>query len=343
MEQAPSRDHGIAALLVLLDLIKDFPFVTGTDRSVALSAILTPLCRHAVRSAPLFGFSAPTMATGKTLLADLVALISTGRRAAVMSHSVDLAEERKRLLAVLIEGDPVIVIDNISETWGSDVMCAILTSATYKDRLLGASKVVSVPTCTTWLSTGNNMTFRGDLSTRVLLSRLDARCEQPDARMFDRDLLEWVPEHRGALVTAGLTVLRAYITAGRPKVGLQPFGRFEQWSNLVRSSLVWLGQADPCKSRERIERADPMREALAAVLLAWRLRFGDEAQTAHKAAVVGGDDLRAAFMQVAGEKGAINMRRLGSWLSRHEDRIVDGLRFERFGERQGVALWRVAN
>ena len=214
IEKTPSRLQGEAALDVILGLIKDFPFPSETDRSVALSAILTPLCRHAMRSTPLFAVSAPTMGTGKTLLADLVSLIATGRRAAVMSHGADATEERKRLLAVLIEGDPIIVIDNIAEPFGSDAMCAILTAATYKDRLLGANKIVTVPTCVTWLATGNNLMFRGDLGTRVLIARLDAGCERPEERIFERDLLAWVPEHRGRLATAALTVLRGYITAG---------------------------------------------------------------------------------------------------------------------------------
>ena len=42
---------------------------------------------------------------------------------------------------------------------------------------------------------------------------------------------------------------------------------------------------------------------------------------------------------VAGEKGAINPRTLGSWIGRHEGRIVDGLRFARFGKRQRAVIW----
>lgn len=44
---------------------------------------------------------------------------------------------------------------------------------------------------------------------------------------------------------------------------------------------------------------------------------------------------------VAGDSGAINSKRLGRWLSSHQDRIVGGLRIVRTRMRTGVQLWRV--
>lgn len=55
---------------------------------------------------------------------------------------------------------------------------------------------------------------------------------------------------------AGLTILKAYHHAGRPEQKIRPFGRFEEWSNLVRSAIVWLELPDPCESRKGIEESD---------------------------------------------------------------------------------------
>ena len=44
---------------------------------------------------------------------------------------------------------------------------------------------------------------------------------------------------------------------------------------------------------------------------------------------------------IAGEKDAINGRRLGNFIARHEGRFERGLRFERGEERRLGALWRV--
>ena len=52
-------------------------------------------------------------------------------------------------------------------------------------------------------------------------------------------------------------------------------------------------------------------------------------------------ELREALIAVAGERGAINNRRLGKWLAEIAGRIVDDSRFEQCGQRQGVALWQL--
>lgn len=81
-----------------------------------------------------------------------------------------------------------------------------------------------------------------------------------------------MPENRAKLVVAGLTVLRAYHVAGRPDQGLPVFGRFEEWSDWVRSSLVWLGMANPCITRKRAEEVDPVPQRTAPVADGARVR-----------------------------------------------------------------------
>ena len=60
--------------------------MSDADRSVALSAILTALDRHAMVTAPLHGFTSPTAGTGKSLLVDLAAMLATGRLTPVISQ-----------------------------------------------------------------------------------------------------------------------------------------------------------------------------------------------------------------------------------------------------------------
>jgi putative DNA primase/helicase len=94
----PTRMEAKKALRILKEVVKDFPFVAEVDVSVWISALLTTFARLGLRSVPLFGFTATVMATGKSLLADLISIIATGRRTSVMSHVQDHNEERKRLL-----------------------------------------------------------------------------------------------------------------------------------------------------------------------------------------------------------------------------------------------------
>ena len=117
----------------------------------------------------------------------------------------------------------------------------------------------------------DNLTIAGDMTTRTLISRLDAGMEQPETRRFVVDLKVEVPRRRPEIVAAGLTILRAFIAASRPGLNdLEPFGRFEDWSNLVRGALVWLGEPDPCSTRSFIAEHDSVRADLGALVAAWR-------------------------------------------------------------------------
>jgi hypothetical protein len=290
------------------------------------------------------------MGSGKSLLADVVALITTGCRASVMPPTDDANEEKKRLLAVLMEADPVVCIDNVEKPFSSDALCAVLTQETYKDRVLGMSSMVTTPTNCTWLVTGNNLQIVGDLTTRVLRCNLDPRVERPQERRFDVNLHQWIPENRRRIVQAGLTILRAYHVSGRPMPdNVAPFGRFEEWSAWVRGALLWLGEADPVEAQRELEATDPVREALRSVLAAWHKCFESSPVTVKQVIEYSPDGrqqdwselqdaLRAAIP--SGQYG-LNTRKVGSWLSKHARRLQDGLRFEQVGKRQGAVLWCV--
>ena len=62
-------------------------------------------------------------------------------------------EAKKTALAVLMEGDPVVLIDNVERPLEGDWLCSMLTSELYKQRMLGRTEMVSVPTRTLILAT----------------------------------------------------------------------------------------------------------------------------------------------------------------------------------------------
>lgn len=343
----PSKDDAVEALGVFKNLLSGFPFVSDSDRAAAISGILTALVRKSIKSAPLHAFRAPKMRSGKTLLADCVALVATGRPCAVMSQNVNNPdEEKKRLLAVLLAGDPVICYDNVERPFGGAAICQALTQQQICDRLLGVSRMATVPTAATFLATGNNLIFEADITSRVVPCDLDPRTEHPEERVFDVDLYDHIPAHRGEIVRAGLTILRAYHLAERPAQDLPNWGGFEEWSGWVRSPIVWLGMEDPAKGRARLEELDPVRRTLIALLTAWYEAFQARILTANevvKAAMEPHHEgLRGVLNDVAANpRGEINVRRLGNLLLANENRIEGGLRVERMGSRSGVALWRV--
>ena len=82
------------ALRVLQEPFDNFPFEAPHHLSAALAAILSLLARYAVESVPLFAIRATTPGTGKTLLADIISIIATGRIAAKMVQSREEEEEK---------------------------------------------------------------------------------------------------------------------------------------------------------------------------------------------------------------------------------------------------------
>ena len=342
----PTREEARSALAVLKVPFQDFPFVKNAkcespSLSVMLSAVLTALVRRTLHSAPIHGTSAPTMGTGKTLAQDTVSLIATGRLTTAMSQGGNEEEDEKRLFSVLLQGDQILLIDNVKRPIEGDALCTILTQSTWQCRVLGESRKVEVPTNVLMLASGNNLTFKGDMITRALLCKMDAGMEKPEIRRFDVDLKTEIPKRRPELVTAGLTALRAFVVAGRPGLReLEPFGRFEDWSNLVRGALVGLGEADPCKTRAYIAVDDPERSDLGQLLAAVVDNIEGWWTAKQLVEVEASDGILAEAIEQVGS--AYNPRKLGNYLRTKEGRIVNGLKLESCDDKsQKIKKYRV--
>jgi putative DNA primase/helicase len=345
----PGSEDVNQALRDLLEPLVDFPFVTCSDKAVVLAAILTVLARPAIAGpCPMFAFRATAPGSGKSLLADIVALITTGRPAARMSPPRDSEESRKRILAIALEGSPIVLIDNVEGSIGSETMAAALTSESWTDRVLGISKNVTVPLRAVWICTGNNVGFRGDLGRRVLVSDLDPGVENPEDRtgfMFE-DLKDHVLRNRARYAHAALSILRGYVAAGRPRHGKPEKGSYELWDRLIRGAVVWAAKEDPIATTERVRReADLDVQALRQALFAWHAVFGSAPTTTAMAAEKArtDDDLRAGLLAMGGGDGdRIDTRKLGGAISKRAGRVVGGLRFIRIHEnRNGLVLWSV--
>src|SRR5205814_1600925 len=142
-----------------------------------------------------------------------------------------------------------------------------VTAEVVGDRLLGFNKDVTAPLRPVWLFNGNNTSFTGDFARRVVQCRMDSRCEDPSKRFgFRHDpLLDHVRREQPRLAAAGLTILRAYVVAGRPTHGKPKKGSFEGWDDLIRGALLWIGAADPLAGDDEVRvEADADLEALRA-------------------------------------------------------------------------------
>lgn len=248
------------------------------------------------------------------------------------------------------------VWDNVREPLGCAALDSFLTAQTFSDRILGSSTTASLPNRALFITTGNNLRLTGDTCRRVLVARLDAQMERPYARDFKFDPAQRVTIERSRYVVAALTIVRAYIAAGRPKVAEGRTASFEDWDDLVRQPVCWLarivkkgGRADlpklddPLKAADMAFQGDPETSKHAALLAAWRQAFGPQQTTVAEAIgrAAFDDPLRAALDEVAGQGARINSRMLGRWIERQVGRRLGGLWFVRIGLRSGVMHWAV--
>jgi hypothetical protein len=251
--------------------------VTPSDRAAYVAAVLSLLARHRIDGpVPMFAIRTPTPGTGKTLLAAVIGLLGIGREPPVMTMALDGEEFRKRVTSLAVAGTPLVLIDNLSGSVGSDVLAAALTATEWEDRVLGQTQMVRVPLRTVWTVTGNNLGFRRTLGRRVVPIDLDAQIEVPEDRTDFRypNLLAHVRHTRPAIVAAALTVLRGFHCAGRPTHGGPRMGSYESWDDLIRSAVIWAGLDDPASTDEGAGRgrvrkqSDDDLEGLGALLVA---------------------------------------------------------------------------
>lgn len=350
----PSAHEAGAALDRLLDAVSTFPFETEADASACVAGIMTGVVRRPLPSAPAIAKSANSPATGKSLLARLMSAIATGRPPTIISLTGDEGEDEKRLASALLAGDQIVSADNVEAALSGALLCSMLTEPSAAVRMLGSSVLVPVPTNVCLMLNGNALVIEKDLRRRVLLIRLNAGIERPEERTFSRDAVQYVLDRRGSLIRDILTIVKAYQVAGEPHVGTRSYGGFEEWDRAVRRPLVWLGLPDPLEPAEGLRDIDPdlqacrtlfqvfvdifgPRGATTAELIAaarkHNPRFDGDSEPAHP-------ELREVLQFIATDR--LDSRRLGWWLRRHRDRIIDGLSLRQGTDHHAkVAKWTV--
>ena len=338
----PTDDDVRDAVDALVDPVLDFPFVADTDRAAYVAAVLTIVARDMIDGpTPMFPIRAPTPGTGKTLLAEVIGLIGTGREPPAMTMTYENEELRKRITSLAIEGTSLVLLDNLSGSLGSDALAAALTKTEWEDRLLGVSQMVRVPLRAVWLATGNNLGFRRTLGRRVVPIDLDAGIETPEDRTGFRydDLKAHVCQARPSLVIAALTLLRGFHLAGRPRHAAPRMGSFEAWDDLVRSAIVWAGlddpaaKGDPTRGRGRIRsQADDDTEALGSLLDTLSREYPEPFTTPDVIQRAGRDPELRGILDVAAAPrrgGPATAQSLGATFREAKDRPVGGLALRR--------------
>lgn len=270
---------------IVTEALADFPFASELDRAGAVAMLLTAVQRRLMiggEGAPMFAISAPVQSSGKTALARLTSYLVHGVGLAVTSWPSNDEEMGKHLLAILMQGDAMVLFDNLPEGGKieSDELARATTADKYRRRILGENREGEAPTNVVWCFTGNNIQPVGDFNTRTLQIYLDAGYEDPDRRSFKRnDLEQWCLEHRAEFFYHALVILAGYHRQRQSgSVAKHKPTRFKDWDRQVRLPMIWAGAPDPAELFEQNKNEDPQKAGRAALLEAWFDAYGSEPQ-----------------------------------------------------------------
>lgn len=328
--------EAILARRILQTLLADFPFETPYHLATAVSAFITSVCRHAIDGpVPLHVFDSTTAGSGKSLLADLAAVIATGRLAPKIAPTSD-EELEKRITALVVSGAQIACVDNVDRVLGGAAFDAALTADVWAGRILGKTEIVAMPMRVTWFASGNNIRISGDLVRRAVRCYLVPDCEHPEYRegFAIPDIRGFAKAGRAKLLWACLTIPYAYMVEGGGCISATPVGSFEKWSAVVRDAMVWAGFADCAETQKGLRAAaDTAYEPLCNVLNALEAIYGSKPFTSRDIlgllAFAGSQNadiqaLQAGFLELLG--GKVDPRSVTAILRRYLGRIVDGRR-----------------
>jgi hypothetical protein len=315
----PGRAEAEAALLLLREAFKTFPFSDavrrpddalggegvvidqppGLDESGFLLALLTAACRPSLWLAPGFLFTAPDVSgagSGKGLLVRAICAIAFGMPQRAFTTGGDRQELDKRLAAELVEAHSALFLDNANGiALRSDTLASVLTERPARVRILGETRMVMLNTTAFVAITGNGLTVTEDLARRFIPCEIDARCENPESRPFEKGFLEQIERRRADLLTAVLTIWRWGQQNAEELERGKPLGSYEEWTVWCRDPLLSLGCRDPVERIETLKASDPRRQQLAELFVAWWQHHGTSP--------VSINDLNEGVKQIADPQG----------------------------------------
>lgn len=346
----PTDDDIRRAVETLAEPLADFPFIGAAERTHAYAFELLPFMRAMIAGpTPLHLFEKPAPRTGASLLVSVLTLPALGRPVTVMTAARDSDEWRKRLTAALLGSPEVIAIDNLRERLDSEHLSAVLTAWPFwKDRPMGVSEMREIPNLAAWAATANNPALSNEIAGRVVRSRLDARTDRPWERAEYRipKLLEWVTQHRGALIAAALTLIRSWHVRGRPP-GQATLSGFEAWSAAMGGVLAVAKIPGFLENVQEVyELSDAEGAEIRRLLGLWWTSFGDaEVGVAEIFKLADEVDL-----PLAGKNERAQRTSLGARLARLRDRrytieIAEGtveVNLQTAGKQHGAARWCLA-
>jgi len=232
----------------LQTLLKDFCFQTPGDRTNYLGMLLTTLLMpRFIGSKPAVIFNGNQPGLGKTILAQMIAVLRDGKSVETASYNPNDEEFEKRLGSIVRRGTTTIIIDNArgrgrNPRIESACLERSITDPILSYRLLGQSDSIRAENSHIFCLTANSPDVSRDLVTRSVVVNLYHE-GNPERRTFSiTDPEGYAEEHRLELLGELIGMVERWKVSGRPQASVHSRFNKQGWGTLIGGILAVSGE-----------------------------------------------------------------------------------------------------
>lgn len=246
--QCPSVDPALFAdvndaLEFLWGIFGDFPFMGKAEWANYVGTLLTPLVRTMYEGATMWTVvEANNRGIGKTWLGNCVQIVHGVPEVPLTMPHVE-EEIVKAMLGYLMDGRSVMLFDNVKHILDSACLEAIATSTGWwETRGLGRNDIKKVSTRALVIIVGNTVTASTDFARRSLRVKIK-RPAGARPKFVISNLKGFVRENRGAILSALVHIVQAWLKAERPVPESMPNigGGYEEYARTVGAICHFAG------------------------------------------------------------------------------------------------------
>jgi hypothetical protein len=268
---------------------------------------------------------------------------------AIVTEGHSDEETEKRITTAVLQGAPVILLDNLQRQVASSTLESMLTEPVADIRTFGKLSNMRVACRALVLLTANNASLRRDMLRRSLPVRIVVPDEKPELRRFDFDPIGEATRDRAELVAATFTVVLAWLRERDREENVQHrklLGSFEAWADLVAAAVSWLTGKSPVdlieEQKDQSPQAADERHVINA-LVEWQGKLKDENGRPRqwwyaKEAAAGLDaELWGGAIEFKGE--GPSAKQVAKWLTRRKDAVFGDYILTGKPDRKGFMEW----
>jgi hypothetical protein len=231
-------------------LLRDFCWKKPTDRTNYIGILLTGLLvSRFIGSKPAALFNGNQPELGKSVLAQILAILRDGHHVETASYNANDEEFEKRLGTIVRRGVTTIIIDNAKARGRNpkiDSACLerSITDPILSFRLLGFSQEIRAENSHLFCITANSPDVSRDLITRCVVINLHHEGD-PTKRSFSMDDPEaYVQTHRLQLLGELVNMVERWKASGMPLAKVQTRFNKKGWGNIIGGILEANGEPD---------------------------------------------------------------------------------------------------